>query len=191
MPLTWATASCHIQPPGSNLREPELGKMPFYALLEECEVANAKSYGGQGRCHCFPDGFMNPQRGDFWKSPGRELRWPIKRGFSNRPVSGEISYVQNLTAENQRFGQPRFLRRCSDKYPRRLARFAGPPQSSPARAQAHTDRLVRGFAEKEMPAPHNVVFFVPCVACANSGESLPARVKAGARRAFTRFLQRD
>lgn len=55
---------CHIHPPAA-LKEPE--PVQFFRTLEECEGANRKLYGGAGRCHCFPDGFMNRDGSDGWR----------------------------------------------------------------------------------------------------------------------------
>jgi hypothetical protein len=67
--LSWASGSCHIHPPGKESLEPEPRGLVLYDSLDDCEAANAKYFGGSGRCHCFPDGFMNWERGDFSPQP--------------------------------------------------------------------------------------------------------------------------
>jgi hypothetical protein len=74
--LGWASASCHIHPPGKESLEPEPRDLVLYDSLDDCEVANTKYFGGAGRCHCFPDGFMNWERGDFWRQPKRDFEPP-------------------------------------------------------------------------------------------------------------------
>jgi hypothetical protein len=58
--------------------EPEHREVDFYGSLEDCEAANAKYFGGSGRCHCFPD-FMNKERGDIWNQPRRDIEMPRNR----------------------------------------------------------------------------------------------------------------
>ena len=64
-----ASESCHIHPPGWEFKESDSRSLDLYASLQECESANAKFYGGRGRCHCIPDLFTNPERRDFWFAP--------------------------------------------------------------------------------------------------------------------------
>jgi hypothetical protein len=74
--LNWASAGCHIHPPGKESLEPEPRDLVLYDSLDDCEAANVRYFGGAGRCHCFPDGFMNRERGDFWPQPKRDLEPP-------------------------------------------------------------------------------------------------------------------
>jgi hypothetical protein len=74
--LSWASASCHIHPPGKESLEPDARGLVLYGSLDDCEAANAKYFGGSGRCHCFPDGFMNWERGDFFSEPKRDFEPP-------------------------------------------------------------------------------------------------------------------
>jgi hypothetical protein len=74
--LSWASVSCHIHPPGKESLEPEPRDLVLYDSLDDCEAANAKYFSGAGRCHCFPDGFMNWERGDFWPQPKRDFEPP-------------------------------------------------------------------------------------------------------------------
>ncbi len=67
--LNASSESCHIHPPGWESKEPEPRGLEVYASLQECESANARYYGGRGRCHCIPDIFTNPERRDFWFAP--------------------------------------------------------------------------------------------------------------------------
>gem|GEM_PF-2652692 len=69
--LTPAMAAqvCHIHPPGTELKEPEIKDAQFYNSLEDCESANSKVFGGSGRCHCFPDGFGRSREFDFRRRP--------------------------------------------------------------------------------------------------------------------------
>jgi hypothetical protein len=54
---------------------PEFPKLPFYRTLDECELANAKYFGGAGRCHCFPD-FSPRGQDDIWPQPWRDFALP-------------------------------------------------------------------------------------------------------------------
>jgi hypothetical protein len=74
--LSWASESCHIHPPGKESLEPEARGLVLYDSLDDCEAANAKYFGGGGRCHCFPEGFMNWERGDFGPQPKKDLEPP-------------------------------------------------------------------------------------------------------------------
>jgi hypothetical protein len=74
--LSWASVSCHIHPPGKDSLEPESRGWVLYDSLDDCEAANAKYFGGSGRCHCIPDGFMNWERGDFSPQPKRDFEPP-------------------------------------------------------------------------------------------------------------------
>ena len=73
--LSWAFESCHIHPPGRDLLESEFPRMPLYSSLDECESANAKYFGGTGRCHCFPD-FSPRDQADIWPQPKRDWEFP-------------------------------------------------------------------------------------------------------------------
>jgi hypothetical protein len=74
--FSWASGNCHIHPPGKESLEPEPRDMVLYDSLDDCEAAKAKYFGGAGRCHCFPDGFINWERGDFWPQPKRDVEPP-------------------------------------------------------------------------------------------------------------------
>jgi hypothetical protein len=56
--------------------EPEPRDLVLYHSLDDCEAANVKYFGGGGRCHCLPGGFMNLERGDFWPQPKRDVEPP-------------------------------------------------------------------------------------------------------------------
>jgi hypothetical protein len=73
---TAAPEACHIHPP-----EPIKQADPFqsFSTLRECENANRKFYGGAGRCHCFPDGFMNRDGIDGWRSRQWNFESPPER----------------------------------------------------------------------------------------------------------------
>jgi hypothetical protein len=73
--FSWAVQSCHIHPPGRDIVESELPKLPWYASLGECESANARYFGGAGRCHCLPD-FLPRQQRDPWPEPRRDFEIP-------------------------------------------------------------------------------------------------------------------
>jgi hypothetical protein len=73
--LSWALESCHVHPPGKEPVEPEFPRLRLYSSLDECESANAKYFGGAGRCHCFPD-FMNKERSDIWNQPRPYIEMP-------------------------------------------------------------------------------------------------------------------
>jgi hypothetical protein len=75
--LVWSSGTCHIHPPGKeSVGEPEPRGLDLYDSLDDCEAANTKYFGGSGRCHCLPDGFMNWQRGDFSPQPKRDFEPP-------------------------------------------------------------------------------------------------------------------
>lgn len=74
--LSWASVNCHIHPLGKESLEPEPRGLVLYDSFEDCEAANAKYFSGSGRCHCFPDGFMNWEGGDFWPQPKRDFELP-------------------------------------------------------------------------------------------------------------------
>jgi hypothetical protein len=74
--LGWSSGTCHIHPPGKESVEPKPRGLVLYDSLDDCEAANAKYFGGSGRCHCFPDGFMNLERGNFWPQPKRDFEPP-------------------------------------------------------------------------------------------------------------------
>ena len=73
--FSWAFESCHIHPPGRDLLESEFPRRPLYSSLDECESANAKYFGGTGRCHCFPD-FSPRDQADIWPQPKRDWEFP-------------------------------------------------------------------------------------------------------------------
>jgi hypothetical protein len=74
--LSGAARNCHIHPPGRESLEPEPRDGVWYDSLDDCEAANTKYFGGSGRCHCLPDGFLNWEGGDFWPLPKRDLEPP-------------------------------------------------------------------------------------------------------------------
>lgn len=74
--LSWAVGNCHIHPSGKKSLEPEPRNGAWYDSLEDCEAANTKYFGGSGRCHCMPDGFLNGERGDFWPLPKLDFEPP-------------------------------------------------------------------------------------------------------------------
>jgi hypothetical protein len=78
--FSWAVQSCHIHPPGRDVVESGLPKLPLYASLDECESANARYFGGAGRCHCFPD-FSPRQQRDPWPEPRRDFEIPGTERF--------------------------------------------------------------------------------------------------------------
>jgi hypothetical protein len=67
---------CHIHPP-TTLKEPE--PVQFFPTIQECESANRKFYGGTGRCHCFPDGFMGRDGTDSWRFRPWNFETPPER----------------------------------------------------------------------------------------------------------------
>jgi hypothetical protein len=70
--------TCHIHPP-TALRDLESEPVQLYPSLQECESANRKVYGGTGRCHCSPDGFMNREGIDSWRFRQWNFEMPSDR----------------------------------------------------------------------------------------------------------------
>ena len=75
--VSWAKEACHIDPVEGELSIEEVRKAPFYDTIDECDAAKMKQYGGRGRCHCLPLGFLNKlpdqffdrQRSEGWNGP--------------------------------------------------------------------------------------------------------------------------
>ena len=70
--------SCHIHPP-ATLREQDSEPVQFYPTIQECERANLNLYRGAGRCHCFPDGYMNRDGVDDWRFRQWDFETPPDR----------------------------------------------------------------------------------------------------------------
>jgi hypothetical protein len=81
---SWAKEACHIDPVDGELSIEEVRKAPFFDTVDECDEAKMKQYGGRGRCHCIPLGFLNKlpdqffdrQRSEPWKGPQENLDSP-------------------------------------------------------------------------------------------------------------------
>ena len=74
---SWAKEACHIDPVEGELSIDEVRNAPFYETIDACDAAKMKQFGGRGRCHCLPLGFLNKlpdqffdgQRSEGWNGP--------------------------------------------------------------------------------------------------------------------------
>jgi hypothetical protein len=79
--FSWASETCHIDPLGGELPNAEVRRAPFYDSIDECETANMKNYGGRGRCHCLPNGFLNRIPNEFFDREQNEI-WNSPQQYS-------------------------------------------------------------------------------------------------------------